>query len=293
MSGPAGPEWGTADAEVVLASDTGIVVLGTPCRVATTSVELGRVLHALLEPFVVAGAPAPPSRRVLVVEGCGRHDAAWCVHGDGEAPEPAADAGGAVAWVLADLNAVALDGYRGFAVHAGVVSSDGRVVAFPAPSGGGKSTLTAAAVVAGFDYVSDEALCVEFGTRLVVPYPRALVLSPWSRDHAGLDGADTHVLTPDEVAVAPARLGVGAPASDLRLSDVVVPVRRPGPPALVATSRADAISLLLEFSFNHYKRPEASFRLCAELARDARAWRLELSDPADAASLLLERLAPG
>lgn len=293
MTGPAGPEWGTADAEVVLASDTEVVVLGTPCRVATTSAELGRVLHALLEPFVVAAPPAPPSRRLLVVEGCGRHDGTWCVHRGGEAPRRAADAGGAVAWVLADLNATALDGYRGFAVHAGVVSSAGRAVAFPAPSGGGKSTLTAAAVVAGFDYVSDEALCVDFDTRHVVPYPRALVLSPWSREHAGLDGTDVHELAPDEVAVAPARLGVGAPSPELRLSDVVVPVRRPGPPALVATSSTDAIALLLEFSFNHYKRPEASFRLCAELARDARAWRLELSDPAGAASLLLERLAPG
>lgn len=289
MTTPAsGPR--AAESTVALAVDVHAEVLGTGFRVGATRPTTGRLLADLLAPFAVPAVTVPPSRRLVVVDGCRRHDTASCVHRDGAAAHEADDAGGAVAWVLAEVNAVALDGYQGFAAHAGVVARHGRAVAFPAQSGGGKTTLTAAAVAAGFAYLSDEALCVRFDGGEVEAYPRPLALSPWSRRHAGLDHVHAHRLSAEEVAVTAAALGAWPPPAGVRLGHVVELVRRPGPPALLESRADEAMAQLVRHSFNHYKRPREIFELCASLAREARAWRLELSDPVDAAALLLERL---
>ncbi|MFP5376346.1 MAG: hypothetical protein ACLGIO_06135, partial [Acidimicrobiia bacterium] len=237
-----------------------------------------------------APAPAPASRRLLVVEGCARHGAPACVHRRGRVAHRGDDGDGALGWLLAELNDGAIARYDGLAVHAGVVARHGRAIAFPAESGAGKTTLTAAAVAAGFGYLSDEALCVPFGSDDIAPYPRPLALSAWSRRHAGLDGVAGYRLSPDEVLVTPAALGAWPPPAGARLAHVVVLRRRPGPPALEPASAADAMAALLRHSFHHYKRPPESFARCASLAGQARAWRLGLSDPADAAALLAERL---
>lgn len=287
---PAGPDWHGADTDLTLAGDITVELLGTPHRIASTTPAAAHALASLLEAFPPARAPASPMAGAVVVERCGRHDAPWCVHRAGEAVHAADDLDATLAWLLVELNRAALDGYTGFAAHAGVVARGHRAIAFPARSGAGKTTLTAAAAVAGFSYVSDEALCVDFDTAAVVPYRRALVLSPWSRSAAGLDAVEVQSLGVGEIAIPPSRLGGEPPPSPLRLSDVVVMERRPGPPALVPAPRAEAMAWLLELSFNHYKRPAESFGLCATLARQACAWRLGLSDPADAAALLLERL---
>lgn len=280
----------TAPAGRPAGADVTVEVLGTRFRVGATSDDAGRALADLLAPFATGPAPVPASRHLVVVDGCDAHGAAVCVHRGGAAVLRARDAGAAVAWVLAEVNAAALDGYQGFAVHAGVVARGGRAVAFPGESGAGKSTLTAAAVAAGFAYLSDEALCLRFGTGDVEPYPRAVALSPWSRHHAGLDAVPAHRLSADEVAIPPAALAAGPPPSEVRLAHVVRLVRRPGPPVLVEAGADVTMAELVRHSFNHYKRPRESFELCADLARRARAWHLELSDPAAAAALLFDRL---
>jgi len=190
------------------------------------------------------------------------------------------------------MNKKALDGFSGFAVHAGVVARKGCAIALPAPSGAGKSTLVAAALGSGFDYVSDEALCVNFGSHEVVPYPRPLAASSWSLRAAGLDPSQGEELGDDEFVFGPDRIGGFLAAPPLELGHVVGMIRRPGPPALVGVAPSNAMAWLLERSFNHYKRPAESFELAAALARKARAWRLEFSDPLEAAALLSARLTP-
>lgn len=281
---------GAAGTSPAPAVDVGAAILGTGFRVGATSEATGRAVADLLAPFAAHVSDVPAARRLLVVDGCARHDAAACVHRADRAVHRGSDRGDALGFLLADLNAAALDGYGGLAVHAGVVARHGRAVAFPAESGAGKSTLTAAGVAAGFGYVSDEALCVSFATGEVEPYPRAVTLSSWSRSAVGLGDVAGHALSAGESAVTPVELGGWPPPAAVRLAHVVTLVRRPGPPALVEGSRADAMAQLLHHSFNHYKRARQSFELCASLARQARAWRLELSDPVEAAALLLERL---
>jgi hypothetical protein len=76
--------------------------------------------------------------------------------------------------LVADLNRNAIDQYKGFAAHSGVIGVNCHAIALPAESKGGKSTLTAAAVREGFTYVSDESLCLDLDTARVEPYPKPI-----------------------------------------------------------------------------------------------------------------------
>jgi hypothetical protein len=59
-------------------------------------------------------------------------------------------------------------------LHAGVVAKGDRCILLPAPSGSGKSSLTAALTHGGFRYFSDEVGLIERGTLQVVPVPLAV-----------------------------------------------------------------------------------------------------------------------
>ena len=94
-----------------------------------------------------------------------------------------------IASLLTSLNRAAVDGCEVFAAHAGVVAAGEVAIALPAESGDGKSTLTGACLRAGFDYASDEAICVDLVSGAVMPYPKPLGLSEWSRTALGVDDA--------------------------------------------------------------------------------------------------------
>jgi hypothetical protein len=195
-----------------------------------------------------------------------------------------------LAVLLADLNQRAVDAFTGFAVHAGVARLGDRIVAVPADSGGGKSTLTAALVLTGFEYLSDEALCVEYDTATVVPYPKPIHLAPWSRRALDLED-DRPVETAFEKAFTATDLDsrVGGPG---RLTDVVFPAfGESSDPNLAPIARSAAQATLLKLSFNHYKNPEGAFRLSSELVRGAECWELTYSDPMQAAEFLADHLS--
>lgn len=184
------------------------------------------------------------------------------------------------------LNRLALDRFSGFAVHSGVVALNGRVVALPASSGSGKTTMTAAACATGWAYVSDEALCVDYETEDVVGYPRPLAMSRWSASALGLQerGLDTG----DELLVAPDDVAGQVTSSPGRLTDVVILDRgnHPEPARLSAMPRSEIVPLLLRRSFNHYRNPERALRLAATLAAESRCWRLQYGDPTGGAAAL-------
>jgi hypothetical protein len=60
-------------------------------------------------------------------------------------------------------------------IHAGVVAIDGRAILLPAVSGGGKTTMVAALLSAGAQYLSDEFAVIDPMGR-VHPYPRNLAI---------------------------------------------------------------------------------------------------------------------
>lgn len=197
----------------------------------------------------------------------------------------------ALASVLADLNQRAVAGFEGFAVHAGVVQLGSRTAAIPADSGGGKSTLTAALVLAGFDYLSDEGLCVDYDTGAVEPYPKAISLAPWSRKALGLDDG-TASGSSFERAYSATQLGgrIGGPGL---LTDIVFPIYDDhSNPNIEPMARSAAHAKLLKLSFNHFKNPEKAFRLSSELVRNADCWEFTYSDPLQAAEFLKAHLSP-
>jgi hypothetical protein len=258
------------------------VLLGTAVAIEARGQAVARRVDALLGPFVAG--PGPVERTYwLSSASTGR----WCLQGDdGTARED--DAGTVEGVLLAALNLLVVGGYRGFAAHAGVVAADGRVVCFPAASGVGKSTLTAACARIGFDYVSDEALCIDPANRGVVPYPRPVSLSP---DSCALLGLGTRRSSGVEVTLSLDQLGARPATGALELAHVVQLERCTGAPRLEARDRIVAVTTLLSMAFNHYRRPEESIELVTSLARDACTWHLTYGDAAEAALLLRERFA--
>jgi hypothetical protein len=197
----------------------------------------------------------------------------------------------AVAELVAYLNATALSKVDCLAVHAGVVARGGQAVAFPAASGSGKSTLVAASLRVGLQYVSDEALCIDWITGAVRPYPRPLALSTWACTLLGLPGPDDPALL--ERFVTPEELSAHLAPEPLALTHIVLLDRQPGVSAeLRPATRQETAAALLERSFTHWKRPERAFDLAHHLAGNAQPWRLTLGDPR-AAAPLLAGLLPG
>lgn len=194
------------------------------------------------------------------------------------------------------LNRRALDGWPNLAVHAGVVAHAGRALAVPGASGIGKTTLVAACLRAGFDYVSDESLVTTdetVATARVKAYPRPLGLSPWSAAAVGLalPGApDSQSDPPSEVLADAAEFGSRSLGTDERprLEHVVVPHRSPetAPPRLVRRHRVDTVPLLLAMAFNHYRAPEAALRTANALAQASSCWDLHYGDPLAGGELL-------
>lgn len=186
------------------------------------------------------------------------------------------------------LNELALDNFPGLSVHAGVIAKDGCAIAIPGRSGVGKSTLVAACVAAGLDYVSDEALCIDLQTSQVVPYPRPLMLSDLSRQLVGpLDA--TSVTTSGKVAVTPADLRGRISTGPLNLTHVVLPHRGVAP-SLERIPTSEIVPVLLERSFNRRPRSPMEFDLVASAVESCQAWRLGYTEAIDAAALIRRSL---
>jgi hypothetical protein len=205
--------------------------------------------------------------------------------------------------VLAELNAAALAGADCLAVHAGVVAAGGRAVAFPGPSGVGKTTLTVACLVAGLEYGSDEALCLDWDSGAVRPYPRPLALAPAAAVLAGAltgpasaarpaDGGATTVDDRAEVLLTAADIGAQVATGPLVLAHVALPRRMAAAatPTLQPAPRGAAVAELLRRSFTSHRRPEQAFALAHRVIGAAATWWLDLGDPRAAAGLLAELL---
>ncbi len=183
-------------------------------------------------------------------------------------------------------------------VHAGVVvAPDGNAVVLPAVSGGGKTTLTAALVRAGFDFLSDEMMAIDPASRQVLPVPRSLFVKPGTFEALGIEPPDvseaalkllggTWPVTPDDLR--PGALGGPAP-----VRTVVAPTYRPGSETrLERVSRAAGLSDLAGQAFNleMFGAP-AGIELLAEVVRSASCYRLAVGRLDEAVAAVSEAAA--
>ncbi|MBB5786205.1 hypothetical protein [Jiangella mangrovi] len=182
-------------------------------------------------------------------------------------------------------------------LHAGAVARDGRAVLFPGESGTGKSTMVAACLRRGFDYLSDELVAVETDTGCVTGWARPLMLTAWAQGALGLGpvGPGTALATAahaTKAAVPCDRLGATAVAATLPVAHVVE-LRRGAPQTrLVPRPAGEVLAQVLRAGFNHYRLGAGAWAAAAALARGARGWRLEVSgldEGADAVRDLLSR----
>jgi Coenzyme PQQ synthesis protein D (PqqD) len=196
----------------------------------------------------------------------------------------ASDLSAALDDALTAINVSAVALTPTFAMHAAVVGRAGHTVVLPGPSGQGKTTLTAALLQLGWDYVSDEALSLRWSDGSIVPYPRPLALSTWAAAELGVNGAPA-----GQDVVLPAR-ELARVATDVAPPVGVVMLLRDGsePPRLERLHRAEGVAELLRRGFTHFQRPQRALELLAELVAPADVCVLRHGDPQRAAALLTD-----
>lgn len=194
--------------------------------------------------------------------------------------------------IASRMNQIAIADCTAFATHAGVVTIDGVGIAFPAESGGGKTTLTAACLSNGFAYGSDEALVVSEESGLAIRYPKPLALTQWSRRKLNVNSVADGSDRPDvgEHLFAASEFGADVADPEFPLEHVVLIEFGHDAAALEPAPGSDAMTALLRLSFNHFKHGERAFRLAADLANHVSTWRLSYGDPLAAADLLRREL---
>ena len=263
---------------MVWVTDQSWVMIDTTVRVLTQSAEVGSRVDHLLESFHPTTGVADPSRTFRIAA---EPDATAVYQNDARLASYQGE-DDALRYLMVEVNRAAIRQSPWFAVHPGVVQHGESIIAFPAVSDGGKTTLTSACLLRGFEYLTDEALIIN-DSGAVVPYPRPLALSPWSCEKLGLEpGIGERLYTPRDLD---ADIGTGGPPTD-----VVIPSYGTGDMVLEKIARSAAVEALLTRSFNHYKNAERAFRLSTELARRVNVWHLVLGDPLETASLLYDRL---
>jgi hypothetical protein len=270
---------------LVWASERTYRAIGTRLRLRSEHAEVAAVFGGLMETMETAPRPVP-----------GRLDFALLAEGDGLVlyrDGCVVERGSTAPFVLRFLreaNQAFVKGARSFAVHAAVIGAGRSVAAVVGASGIGKTTLTAACLLAGAAYGSDEALVLE-ADQGVRSYPRPLLMSSWSLGALGLAPPPAFASTPEAPLTA---AGLGAPllSDGARLTHVVIPTVAAGAdPAILPAAPTEAMAELIRHSFNHYLDPRRAFDLTAAVAGVVEVVRFRYSDPLTAGRRLVEHLA--
>jgi hypothetical protein len=152
-------------------------------------------------------------------------------------------------------------------VHAAAFIWSGRCVIVPAPSGGGKSTLTVAAAGAGATVLSDEYTLIDPSTGLVTGWHRPVRIL---RDDGGVDRV--------HVAVRHDPVPVGLLAA--------VSYGKDGANTFAPITPVEAVGHILAHTLCARDRPDESFDAALAVARSAAAVSGRRGEAADAASEL-------
>jgi hypothetical protein len=187
--------------------------------------------------------------------------------------------------LVSTINRSAVEESEELAIHAGVVVIGNSTIAFPSISGNGKTTLTAACLLSGFSYISDEALVLDAGGA-VIPYPKPLALSEWSCETLGI------AVEGEETLVTAADLGAAVAQGGTQVTDIVVGEFGHTAEELVPLPKSAAVPVLLGLAFNHFKDPDRAFRIATDIAAKTRVWKLDYGDPRRAALMLRDHLGP-
>ena len=220
----------------------GLLVLGSVVVFSSDDAALVAAIDRWCAPLAVPCDPDVTFRVASVVGG------GIAVRGQGH-DEVVASSEALLDLVPSLLNRVAAGSTGSLTLHASAARApSGEVVAIPAASGHGKSTLVASLVQRGWGYLTDEAVGICARDLWAISYPKPLALDAMSRRLLGLAPSGRAHASPDELragaSVAPGPVGP--------VSLVVLPERTParspviarlGPTAAVAALAGHALNL--------------------------------------------------
>lgn len=167
-----------------------------------------------------------------------------------------------------------------YTFHAAAVCREGRGILLPAASRHGKSTLTAALLTRGFDFLSDEVGALGASSGRLVGYPRALFLRRDVLAILGIARWDSAArVNGDEMVLRPDELGGKRCATGAEVFLVVAPAFLPGAQTRIERMRpGPTVMALLEASCAQPRFKVRGIDLVIDLARRTPSFRLEYGD---------------
>ena len=181
---------------------------------------------------------------------------------------------------------------RYYVFHAGGVARNDRGILLPAPSGGGKSTLTAALIRRGFDLLSDEVGAIDAASGRLSAYCRALWLRPRSLAVLGLDESLGGELGGGHRVLSPADLGARRAGGSVIPVLVVCPRFEAGEPTRMERLRpGPAVVALMGSSCSQAQFKVEGLDLVIDLARRLPCYSLVHSDPDEAVAAIEDAFA--
>lgn len=171
-------------------------------------------------------------------------------------------------------------------LHAGAVASEVGTLLLPGPSGTGKSTLTAALLKSGAQYLSDDAVGIQPETLNVCSFPKPIGLSVSSRRALGLETDEADQITPRTFRPDGRHSQRGSCGGEL---SIVLPTFTEGASTVLGepVPPLDALRLLAPHATNLAVAGQRAFDTLVALAKGVPTRRLVHGDALAAARLLV------
>lgn len=254
-------------------------------RVRTNLPRAGFLLDRLLAPFRASPSEGGATYD-LVQTNEGQYP--FSLYVDGSRMQEVESASSMIDFVLANVTIQAVELMEDFvALHAAAAAWGGQGVIFPGPPDSGKTTLVAGLTQVGFAYLTDEAALIDPSTGFLHPFPRALAMDERSVDVIpGL----RQKLPPDHEQfmryryhVPPDDLRPGAVGRPCRVRFVVAPhYEEGGETALEPMTRAEALMMLAENSFNFLRFGSRAVESLRQAMDGVKCYRLRTENLQDA-----------
>ena len=280
--------------EADAASACEVTLLGFRARVTGPAALMSSLRAVFPVPPEWASQRVPGTKTMLRVERCADPDVSYQVTQDGALLRRIDRADEVVAYIEWAINSAAVRQIGGayHLYHAGAVALAGRALILPAASGSGKTSLVAALVASGLQYLSDEIAVVGKDTYCVLPFAKSLcvkegarvVLAPLYPELSG--GAACHRFGGERVWYLQPPAAAWPPAP-VPVRYVVLPrYVAGGSTTLARISRSTALQQLLEQSFNARALGPSGVSGTVDMLRGADCYALTVADLHQAVDLL-------
>jgi hypothetical protein len=283
---------GRAGPEVLPPPSAGhYVALGLRFSVTCDDAGLRNAIQAALGPLASSAVTGARDRR-FVVTAFG--DDRYVIELDNEVLRFGSDRREALEWLLWYVNRLVVGASGEYLlVHAASVEIDGRAVLLPGASGAGKSTISAALVLDGFRYVTDELVALTANGDCVVAFPRSLNLDRGSLLALAAMSFVAPLPESGVLHLSPEALRPGVADRSVP-SMVVFPHHRPkGVSSLHVLADEDALFELMTHTVNLDDHGGRGMQVLGHLVERCPCYRLEVVDLVSGCRLVRDALEGG